>query len=221
MNEASPALPRSLGESITHEIRRMLVEGELVPGQRLSEAALAESLDISRNTLREAFRVLTREGLLKHEPNRGVTVAEPDMGSIIDIYRVRRFIECKALSQGYPQHPGALHMREAVASGVQAREAKDWVAVGTANMMFHKAIVELADSPRLEVFYGQISAELRLAFGLLNDPQFLHLPFLDMNASILRCLEEGRVDEATVMLENYLVQSERTLLAAYERRMKR
>ena len=137
MNDVSPSLPRSLGESITQKVRRMLVEGELAPGQRLSEAALAESLQISRNTLREAFRVLTREGLLKHEPNRGVTVAEPDMASIIDIYRVRRFIECKAIAQGYPLHPGALHMREAVEVGIRAREAKDWMAVGTANMMFH------------------------------------------------------------------------------------
>ena len=218
----APALPtRTLGESITQEIRRMLVEGELTPGQRLSEAALAESLNISRNTLREAFRVLTREGLLKHEPNRGVTVAEPDMAAIIDIYRVRRFIECKALAQGYPQHPGTLHMREAVDAGTRGREAQDWKAVGTANMMFHKAIVELADSPRLEVFYGQISAELRLSFGLLNDPQFMHVPYLDMNASILEALEEGRPAEATIMLENYLVQSERTVLAAHERRMKR
>lgn len=221
MNDA-PALPtRTLGESITQEIRRMLVDGELIPGQRLSEAALADSLNISRNTLREAFRVLTREGLLKHEPNRGVTVSEPDMASIIDIYRVRRFIECKAIAHGYPQHPGTLHMREAVEAGVQAREAKDWKALGTANMMFHRAIVELADSPRLVVFYGQIAAELRLAFGLLNDPQFMHVPYLDMNASILHCLEEGRADEATVMLEAYLVHSERTVLAAYERRMKR
>ena len=221
MNDASAALPRSLGETITQEIRRMLVEGELVPGQRLSEAALAETLDISRNTLREAFRVLTREGVLKLEPNRGVTVAEPDMGSIIDIYRVRRFIECQAIAQGYPQHPGAKHMREAVETGERGREAKDWVAVGTANMMFHQAVVELADSPRLLAFYGQISAELRLAFGVLNDPQFLHVPYLDMNGQILRCVEEGRPTDARAMLESYLVQSERTVLAAYERRARR
>ncbi|MBK5516943.1 MULTISPECIES: GntR family transcriptional regulator [unclassified Pseudomonas] len=221
MNDVAHSLPRSLGESITQEVRRMLVEGELVPGQRLSEAALADSLQISRNTLREAFRVLTREGLLKHEPNRGVTVAVPDMASIIDIYRVRRFIECKAIAQGYPLHPGALHMRQAVEAGMQAREAKDWKAVGTANMMFHKAIVELADSPRLVVFYGQISAELRLAFGLLDDAEFLHMPYVDMNISVLRCIEEGRPEEATRMLEAYLVQSERTVLAAYERSMNR
>lgn len=221
MNDASSPQPRTLGESITQEMRRMLVEGELVPGQRLSEAALAESLQISRNTLREAFRVLTQEGLLKHAPNRGVTVAVPDMASIIDIYRVRRFIECKALAQGYPQHPGARHMREAVESGMCAREAKDWVAVGTANMMFHRAIVEMADSPRLSAFYGQISAELRLAFGLLKNPEFLHSPYVDMNAAILERLEQGRAEEATHLLEGYLVQSERTVLAAYERSLSR
>ncbi|MFH7489618.1 GntR family transcriptional regulator, partial [Pseudomonas syringae group genomosp. 7] len=66
MNDAASALPGSLGESITTELRRLLVEGELVPGQRLSEAAFAECLQISRITLREAFRILTREGLLSH-----------------------------------------------------------------------------------------------------------------------------------------------------------
>ena len=66
MNKDVPDNPRTLGETVTAEIRRKLVGGELVPGQRLSEAALSESLDISRNTLREAFRVLTQEGLLKH-----------------------------------------------------------------------------------------------------------------------------------------------------------
>ncbi len=130
MNDAATTLPRTLGESITKELRRMLVEGELVPGQRLSEAALADSLQISRNTLREAFRVLTREGLLTHEPNRGVTVAEPDMASIIDIYRVRRFIECTAIAQAYPQHPGVRHMREAVEAGVKAHARRLSGAIG-------------------------------------------------------------------------------------------
>ncbi|UFH49697.1 GntR family transcriptional regulator [Pseudomonas sp. KNUC1026] len=217
MNDLPLSAPRTLGESVIQQIRRMLEEGELVPGQRLSEAALAQSLDISRNTLREAFRVLTQEGLLKHEPNRGVTVAVPDMASIIDIYRLRRFIECQALAKSYPQHPGAAKMRAAVDAAQQAREQQDWVAVGTANMAFHTAIVELADSPRLLAFYAQISAELRLAFGLLKNAEFLHAPYVDMNAAIARSLEQGRAAEATRLLESYLVQSERTVLAAYER----
>ncbi|GAC1038668.1 GntR family transcriptional regulator [Pseudomonas sp. No.117] len=217
MTTALPDQPRPLGETVTDEIRRKLVAGELKPGQRLSEAALAESLQISRNTLREAFRVLTQEGLLRHEPNRGVFVSVPDMATIVDIYRVRRLIECQALAQAYPRHPGALRMREAVDAAQHARDARDWVAVGTANMAFHAAIVELADSPRLSAFYGQLSAELRLAFGLLKDPEFLHGPYLEMNATIIKLLEEGQPAAACAALESYLVQSERTLLAAYGR----
>lgn len=217
MTKALPDQSRPLGETVTDEIRRKLVAGELKPGQRLSEAALAESLQISRNTLREAFRVLTQEGLLRHEPNRGVFVSVPDMATIVDIYRVRRLIECQALAQAYPRHPGALRMREAVNAAQHARDTQDWVAVGTANMAFHAAIVELADSPRLSAFYGQLSAELRLAFGLLKDPEFLHAPYLEMNATIIRLLEEGQPAAACAALESYLVQSERTLLAAYGR----
>lgn len=210
--------PPTLGETITAEIRRKLVDGELAPGQRLSEAALSESLKISRNTLREAFRMLAHEGLLKHEPNRGVFVSVPDMGSIIDIYRARRFVECQALSQAYPKHPAVARMRECVASAVRCSEVSDWAGVGTSNMGFHAAIVELADSPRLNTFYAHLSAELRLVFGLLNDPEFIHAPYVDMNTAILQRLQEGRPAEAAAALDAYLVQSERTVLAAYARR---
>ena len=77
---------------------------ELFPGQRLSEAAFSDRFDVSRNSLREAFRLLTKDGLLRHEANRGVFVAVPSMASIIDIYRVRRMLECGALRQAWQQH---------------------------------------------------------------------------------------------------------------------
>ena len=59
-------LPRgesaSLTDSVADTIRQQLIQGQLRAGQRLSEAALAQQLDISRNTLREAFRVLAEQG---------------------------------------------------------------------------------------------------------------------------------------------------------------
>lgn len=220
MKKELPEDTRPLGEKVTQEIRRMLVEGELQPGQRLSEAALSDDLAISRNTLREAFRVLTQEGLLRHEPNRGVFVATPSMASIIDIYRVRRFIECQALAQAWPGHPAIQHLAEAIAAARNCREAQDWLGVGTANMTFHAAIVELADSERLNTFFGHLLAELRLAFGLLRDAEFLHAPYIDMNDQILQLIESGQGQQAAQAMENYLVQSERTLLAAWARGMK-
>ena len=209
----------SLAEETAARLRAQVTGGALVPGQRLSEAALCESLDISRSTVREAFRVLTKEGLLSHEPNKGVSVVVPSMASIIDIYRVRRMIECQALAQAYPMHPARELMRQAVETAMQQRDAEDWPGVGTANMEFHKAVVELADSERLNEMFSHLLAELRLAFGLLRDPHFLHAPYVDMNHNILELFDAGKPADAASALHDYLVHSERIILAAYARRL--
>ncbi len=209
----------SLNERVADMVRQKIVQGEFMPGQKLSEAALSDSLDISRNTLREVFRTLTKEGLLKHTPNRGVFVATPSMASIIDIYRVRRMIECQALAQAYPRHPAKKRMRQAVDKAQTCRDAVDWLGVGTANMEFHMALVELADSERLNNFFSHLLVELRLAFGVLNDPEFLHAPYVNMNLRIMELVEAEKLSEASAMLNDYLVHSERIVLAVYARQI--
>lgn len=219
---ASAALPpgtQTLTDRVSEQLRQMVTAGEFGPGQRLSEQALSEQLGISRNTLREVFRVLTKDGLLRHEPNRGVFVSVPSIAAIIDIYRVRRLIECQALAQAYPRHPAKKHMRQAVEQALQARERSDWVGVGTANMAFHMGIVELADSERLNTLFAQVLAELRLAFGLLRDAEFLHAPYVDMNREILELAEAGEFARASARLNDYLVHSERIVLAVYARKL--
>jgi len=216
---AAPAVPLTLSERVTETLRRKITEGELAPGQRLSEQALSESLAISRNTLREVFRTLTKDGLLKHAPNRGVFVAVPSIASIIDIYRVRRLVECQALAQAYPRHPAKKRMREAVEAAMRCRDKQDWLGVGTANMAFHQAIVELADSERLNQLFAPVLAELRLAFGLLRDSEFLHAPYVDMNQRILALAESGEFARASAELGEYLVHSERIVLAVYARKI--
>jgi DNA-binding GntR family transcriptional regulator len=223
LSAPSSALPapaaQTLAERTAEQLRQKITRGEFSPGQRLSEQTLSESLGISRNTLREVFRMLTKDGLVKHSPNRGVFVSVPSIASIIDIYRVRRLIECQALAQAYPRHPAKKRMHDEVENALRCRIAGDWVGVGTANMAFHMAIVELADSERLNQMFAPVLAELRLAFGLLQDAEFLHAPYVDMNARILGLAEADDFARAAIALNDYLVQSERIVLAVYARHM--
>jgi DNA-binding GntR family transcriptional regulator len=212
-----PENGQTLAETVAGRIRDKVVSGMLPPGSHLSEVALSEELEISRNTLREVFRLLTREGLLRHEANRGVFVATPDISTIIDIYRVRRLLECPALEKAHPRHPGVTRMRQAVDAALAHRAAGEWLQVGSADIAFHAAIVTLADSPRLSEFYARISLELRLVFGLLRDPEYLHAPYVEQNITILSLLEKGETATAAAMLETYLLHAERFILAAYER----
>ena len=215
MTDDGDGLP--LADRLARRIRALLISGELAPGQRLSEAAFSDRFDVSRNSLREAFRLLTKDGLLRHEANRGVFVAVPSMASIIDIYRVRRMLECGALRQAWPQHPATRAMREAVDMGRQQQGQRNWVGVGSANMTFHAAVIDLSDSARLNEFYARIAAELRLCFGLLNDQEHLHSPFVDMNDAITTLLENSEPHKAAAEMETYLNLAERTMLKALER----
>jgi DNA-binding GntR family transcriptional regulator len=216
MTENLDGLP--LSDRLAREIRGLLIAGELAPGQRLSEAAFSDRFDVSRNSLREAFRLLTKDGLLRHEANRGVFVAVPTMATIIDIYRVRRMVECAALRQSWARHASVAFMREAVEEAKIRRDVQDWVAVGSANMRFHQAVVDLADSTRLSDFYERIAAELRLGFGLLANPEHLHAPFVELNDNIVKLVEDGKADDAARGMEVYLNLSERTVLKSLERR---
>src|SRR4028118_1765356 len=82
----------STAERVAELLRHRVIEGDLAPGSRLSEEQLVDVLPVSRNTLREAFRLLTHEGLLVHRLHRGVFVPELDEGDLVDLYTLRRAI---------------------------------------------------------------------------------------------------------------------------------
>jgi DNA-binding GntR family transcriptional regulator len=106
----------STAERVADLLRRRITEGDLAPGSRLSEEQLVQVLKVSRNTLREAFRFLAHEGLLVHVLHRGVFVTELDEAGVVDLYCVRRMIECTArllaelrLAFGVVSDPKVLH----------------------------------------------------------------------------------------------------------------
>lgn len=198
-------------------LRQSIIDGEFAPGSKLSESMLSERFDVSRNTVREAFRVLAEQGLIEHVPNRGVSVAAPTIADVVDIYRARRTIECTTLRECEPQHPAVERMKEALAEAERLLPEKDWRHVGSANMAFHVAIIDLADSPRLARTYRNLAAELRLVFLEIDDPRALHEPFVRKNRVVLEALLNVGPDAAAKALEEYLIQSERLVLGAFAR----
>jgi DNA-binding GntR family transcriptional regulator len=209
----------STAERVADVLRRRITEGDLPPRTRLSEEQLTSALRVSRNTLREAFRLLTHEGLLSHELHRGVFVRELDEADLIDLYRLRHTVECGALKSLVDLDPGRLRaMYDDVASSESAAQRGDWVSVGTFNMRFHRDLVALADSPRTNEVAGRLLAELRLAFHAVASPRRLHEPYVDRNRGLLDLVAAGEHEKAAQELEVYLQDSLRELLDAVRSR---
>ena len=196
-------------DRVARVLREQVAEGRLPCGTRLP---------VSRNTLREALSQLVAERILVREPNRGVVVATPDVEDVADVYRVRRLLETGACRDGGAHTAARLSaVRDAVTEGRAAAARDDWAGVASANQHFHRAVVALAGSTRLDAQMELLLAEMRLFFQLMGSPESFHRPYLDENAAIAELLENGRRDEAAARLASYLTSAERQLLAAFAR----
>src|SRR6478672_13480295 len=100
-------VPNSLHDEAASRLREQIFAGALAPGSFLDEVALCERLEISRTPLREALKVLTAEGLLRHEPRRGCFVSEVTEQDLDEIFPVI------ALLEGRCAHEAALHATDA------------------------------------------------------------------------------------------------------------
>ncbi|MDH6217233.1 GntR family transcriptional regulator [Streptomyces pseudovenezuelae] len=209
----------STAERVSDILRSRIAEGYFPPGTRLSEDSIGGALGVSRNTLRESFRLLTHERLLVHELNRGVFVRVLSVEDVEDIYRTRALVEC-AVVRGLGEPPYGLEaLTGAVEKGRASAREGDWKAVGTANIHFHRELVALAGSDRTDELMRSVFAELRLAFHLVDDPRRLHEPYLARNQQIFEALRAGEKDEAENLLSVYLGDSLERVVEAYRRRV--
>ncbi|WP_229861012.1 GntR family transcriptional regulator [Streptomyces litmocidini] len=207
----------STAERVADILRTRIAEGYFPPGARLSEESIGGALGVSRNTLREAFRLLTHERLLVHELNRGVFVRVLTVEDVDDIHRTRRLVEC-AVVRGLGQPPFAVEgLAAAVAEGETAARADDWTGVSTANIHFHRELVALAGSARTDELMRGVLAELRLALHAVDDPRTLHEPYLRRNREILDALRAGERASAERLLARYLDDSRARVAAACAR----
>lgn len=97
MNLTDPLINRrSLSGEIVAHIRRMIVEGQLKPGDKIREAELCALFNVSRTPLREALKVLTSEGLISMEQNRGARVSRITYKEVADLFPIMGALEALA-----------------------------------------------------------------------------------------------------------------------------
>jgi len=208
----------STAERVAAILRTRVSAGYFLPGVRLAEEEITEALGVSRNTLREAFRLLTHERLLEHKLNRGVFVRVLDVPDVIDLYRVRKHVECSVVRTVAAPPANLDRIAAAVQEGQHALDDEDWRGLGTANIRFHQEIVAMAGSPRIDELMRAVLAELRLVFHVMANPRWFHEPYLTRNHEILTAVARGDGPAAEQLLAKYLDDAERQLVDAYSAR---
>jgi DNA-binding GntR family transcriptional regulator len=140
--------PESLGDYAIRALREDLIEGRLVPGQRISMEVLATEMGISHVPLREAIRYLEAEGHLERDPRSQVRVAPVSPEEAAEIYRLREILETEANARGVPALTDAdIAELDAQLRAMEQAVADDNIArFASANRAFHFVAFERAGS---------------------------------------------------------------------------
>jgi DNA-binding GntR family transcriptional regulator len=132
-------------------LRRLIIDGDLRPGQRVNQEDLAASIGLSVAPVREALRVLEQEGQVTYLPRRGYFVTELRIDDLREIYALRALLEDRAARHALPTlDANALErIRRAARDCADAAERGDVAAELAANRRFHFAILDAADQPHV------------------------------------------------------------------------
>ena len=155
----------SLHDEVAAQLRDRIFAGELMPGTFLDEARLAEQLQISRTPLREALKVLTAEGLVRHEPRRGCFVNQVTEQDLDEIFPVLALLEGRCAREAVMNASDAdLRELEALHDKLnrhaKARRINEYYA---ANFAIHEAIITLANNRWLALVISDLRKIVKLA----------------------------------------------------------
>ena len=210
----------SLSSVVQEELERMILAGELAPGARLTETALAARLGVSRGPLREAFRMLEEAGLVRTEKNRGVFVRDLPVDEAIEIFDLRAAMdELVGRQLAASITPAQLkEVRGLVDEMERAVKADDARGYHLLNLRFHDRLVELAGNRKLTAIYRKLTKELSL-FRRLNLADGALLPVsVGEHRAIVKAIAAGDAEAAgRAMFAHVMESKERTVAKQAER----
>jgi len=200
--------PVSLAAQAYQQVKQMIFQFALMPGDRFSESELAQRVAVSRTPLRQALQRLEREGFLHVMPKIGWQVAPLDFDTFDELYDLRVLIECHAaqLLASAEQRDGLRALADTWLVSTGERES-DGERVGSLDEAFHAQLVAAAGNREISRVHREITDRIRIIRRLdFTKPARIDATY-DEHARILRAVTRRRGDEAARLLRAHIEQS--------------
>ncbi|MGE4239946.1 GntR family transcriptional regulator [Ramlibacter sp.] len=191
-----------------------LTEHRIAPGTRLREERLAALFEVSRTQVRKVLQRLIHEGLVEHQPNRGVTVVAPDLDETREIFEARRLIEPWVVSRlcANCTKKGALGLRRILREEQKAYTDDDRRSAVRLSGEFHRALAQAAGNRAIAKSMDELTLRTCLAI-LANQAPTASTCRTGEHENILAAVERGDARTATRLMLAHLESIEASLEA--------
>jgi DNA-binding GntR family transcriptional regulator len=157
--------PSSLTEALFESLRTRIINGEIPPGERVTEQRLADEYGVARPTAKSCLERLTGLGLLRRVAHRSAVVPELGRDEIEDLFFSRATFETAATAHLARRRHLPAELARAQATMDSAAQRGDFAEQVQADIAFHWALVHGLGSERLTRMYEMISGEIHLTMG--------------------------------------------------------
>jgi DNA-binding GntR family transcriptional regulator len=186
-------------------LRQMIADGELAGGSRLVLRRLAEAFGLSEMPVREALRMLQRDGLVEFESHRGATVVAISREEVLEGISVRMWLEVLAVRQAAERHTDTTLQaaRRALAETDEAMRADDAARFSVENRAFHEALEAPADDllrATIDELWDRVWQARRTLSLFLLRPQQMQQAGRD-HRNLLAAIEHGDAEAASKAME--------------------
>mgnify|MGYP002776321873 FL=1 len=209
--------PKTLVESAYRGLRRDIIEGRFVPGEKLRVEHIKDDYGVGAGTLREALSLLISDALVVSQGQRGFRVAPVSLEDLEDITHTRVMLECEALRQSITLgddvwegsllaafHP--LSKSEEKLGDPQARE--EWEE---RNRIFHEVLISACPSRWikhfLSILYHQAERYRRLSLYLQPIPRDVHAE----HEELFKATMARDADKATAVMAEHILLTFRSI----------
>ncbi|MFQ6014582.1 MAG: GntR family transcriptional regulator [Anaerolineae bacterium] len=216
--EQSPFQPvdqESLPNQVVSSIRHAIQIGVLKPGDRLVEMEIAEQMAISRAPVREALRILERDGLVVTIPRKGTFVNELSIEDIKEIYSLRSVLEGYAIKLAI-ENAGPDDIRrlnDLFTQMINAAQKGETEELVERDIEFHRLICELSAHKRLLEDWARMNAQLRLFLTIkdrmYDDPREI----AETHRPVLEAMRKGDLDQAEKVIKEHITQAGELVVA--------
>jgi DNA-binding GntR family transcriptional regulator len=207
-------------ETVAAQIQRRLEEaiytGQLRPGQRLIETDLAEALQVSRASFREALRLLQSKGLVVNTHRRGTFVAALSATDVRELYTLRLLLEVYAIRHVAEHRDGALldRLQELVNELQQKAGRRDHLGIVDLDLEIHRSICAASGNRKLLEMWGDLVAPSR-ALLLTKYRLFDDSPDITLgHQRLVDAIRDRDPDRAEQLLRSHIVDTWEEVLRA-------
>jgi DNA-binding GntR family transcriptional regulator len=154
-----PVRGERTADVVARRIGQAILSGEIPPGTRLREETLAQQFLVSRTPVREALILLSANGLVDVEPNRGATVLQLTAEDVTDVYDLRALLESESAALAARRStPDVADLLAKICDRMGELHDAPPSEQLAADTYFHYTIAEASGSPRLLALVRQVSA---------------------------------------------------------------